>query len=177
MEVDRRSGRRAVTAAVVGNILEWYDFAVYAYMASVVAKTFFPTGDDVTSLLSTFAAFGVGFIVRPLGGILIGRLGDVKGRKAALILTVALMAAGTVMIGLTPSYQTIGLAAPLLVFVARLVQGFSAGGEWGTSTAFIVEWAPPHRRGLFGSLQQCSVAGGLLLGSSAAAAVSTLFPP
>jgi MFS family permease len=177
VEMDRRSGRRAVTAAVVGNVLEWYDFAVYAYMAGVVAKTFFPTGDEVTSLLSTFAAFGVGFVVRPLGGILLGRLGDVKGRKAALIVTVGLMAAGTVMVGLTPSYQAIGLVAPLLVFVARLIQGFSAGGEWGTSTAFIVEWAPSHRRGLFGSLQQCSVAGGLLLGSSVAAAVSTLFPP
>ena len=177
MPADRRAARRAVAAAVVGNVLEWYDFAVYAYMARVVAKTFFPTGDEVTSLLSTFAAFGVGFVMRPLGGILIGRLGDVRGRKAALIVTIGLMAGGTVMIGLTPSYQAIGLTAPLLVFVARLIQGFSAGGEWGTSTAFIVEWAPAHRRGLFGSLQQCSVAGGLLLGSSVAAAVSTLFPP
>lgn len=177
MSADRRAARRAVVAAIVGNVLEWYDFAVYAYMARLVAKTFFPTGDDVTSLLSTFAAFGVGFVVRPLGGILIGRLGDVKGRKAALVVTVGLMAVGTVMIGLTPSYAAIGLAAPLLVVVARLIQGFSAGGEWGTSTAFIVEWAPAHRRGLVGSLQQCSVAGGLLLGSSVAAAVSTLLPP
>ena len=177
MPAEGRAVRRAVAAAVVGNVLEWYDFAVYAYMAAVIAKSFFPTGDEVTSLLSTFAAFGVGFVMRPLGGILIGRLGDVKGRKTALIVTVALMAAGTVMIGLTPSYQSIGLAAPLLVFVARLIQGFSAGGEWGTSTAFIVEWAPSHRRGLVGSLQQCSVAGGLLLGSSVAAAVSTLLPP
>lgn len=177
MEGDKQSGRRAVAAAVIGNILEWYDFAVYAYMAGVLARTFFPTADEVTSLLSTFAAFGVGFVVRPLGGILIGRLGDIKGRKTALIVTVGLMAAGTVMIGVTPSYQSIGLVAPLLVLAARLVQGFSAGGEWGTSTAFIVEWAPSQRRGLFGSLQQCSVAAGLLLGSSVAAAVSTAFPP
>jgi MHS family proline/betaine transporter-like MFS transporter len=176
MPADRQAARRAVAAAVAGNVLEWYDFAVYAYMAKVVATTFFPTGDDVTSLLSTFAAFGVGFVMRPLGGILIGRLGDVKGRKTALVFTVGLMAAGTVMIGLTPSYESIGVAAPVLVFVARLIQGFSAGGEWGTSTAFIVEWAPSHRRGLFGSLQQCSVAGGLLLGSSVAAAIMTLLP-
>ncbi len=108
MSADRRAARRAVVAAVVGNVLEWYDFAVYAYMARLVAKTFFPTGDDVTSLLSTFAAFGVGFVMRPLGGILIGRLGDVKGRKAALVVTVGLMAVGTVMIGLTPSYAAIG---------------------------------------------------------------------
>jgi MHS family proline/betaine transporter-like MFS transporter len=158
-------------------VLEWYDFAVYAYMAGVLARTFFPAGDEVTSLLSTFAAFGVGFVMRPVGGIVIGRLGDVRGRKLALIVTVTLMAAGTVMIGLTPSYASIGLAAPLLVFLARLIQGFSAGGEWGSSTAFIVEWAPANRRGLFGSLQQCSVAGGLLLGSSTAAAISTFFPP
>ena len=124
MPADRRAARRAVAAAVVGNVLEWYDFAVYAYMARLVAKTFFPTGDEVTSLLSTFAAFGVGFVMRPLGGILIGRLGDVKGRKAALIVTVGLMAGGTVMIGLTPSYQAIGLAAPLLVVRRASDPGF-----------------------------------------------------
>ncbi|MFN0313727.1 MAG: MFS transporter [Burkholderiales bacterium] len=166
--------RRAVIAAVFGNVLEWYDFAIYAYMATLIAKKFFPTGDEVTSLLSTFAAFGVGFVVRPLGGIVIGRLGDAKGRKAALLLTMALMAVGTVMIGLAPAYETIGLAAPAIVVLARLIQGFSAGGEWGTSTAFIVEWAPENRRGLYGSLQQCSVAGGLLLGSATAASLSTL---
>jgi MHS family proline/betaine transporter-like MFS transporter len=173
----RAQARRAVTAAVVGNVLEWYDFAVYAYMATVVAKKFFPASDEVTSLLSTFAAFGIGFVARPLGGILIGRLGDINGRKAALLLTIALMAAGTVMIGLVPTYQTIGVAAPILVVLARLVQGFSAGGEWGGSTAFIVEWAPAGRRGFYGSLQQCSVAGGLLLGSAVAALVNTLLSP
>jgi MHS family proline/betaine transporter-like MFS transporter len=167
--------RRAILAAVIGNVLEWYDFAVYAYMATIIAKQFFPAKDEITSLLSTFAAFGVGFVVRPLGGIVIGRLGDVRGRKAALILTIVLMAIGTVMIGLTPSYASIGIAAPLLILIARLLQGFSAGGEWGGATAFIVEWAPAGRRGLFGSLQQSSVAFGLLLGSGIAAAVSTLF--
>ena len=95
--------RRAILAAVVGNVLEWYDFAVYAYMATIIAKKFFPAQDEVTSLLSTFAAFGVGFVVRPLGGIVIGRLGDVRGRKTALLLTIVLMAAGTVMIGLVPA--------------------------------------------------------------------------
>jgi MHS family proline/betaine transporter-like MFS transporter len=168
---------RAVAAAVIGNVLEWYDFAVYAYMAGVIARAFFPADDEVSSLLSAFAVFGVGFVVRPLGGILIGRLGDVRGRKSALVATVLLMAVGTVLIGLTPSYEAIGLAAPALVLVARLMQGFSAGGEWGSSTAFMVEWAPANRRGLIGSLQQCSVAGGLLLGSSVAAAVNTAFDP
>jgi MHS family proline/betaine transporter-like MFS transporter len=173
---ERRGTRRAVTAAVVGNVLEWYDFAIYAYMATVIARKFFPSGNEVTALLSTFAAFGVGFVVRPLGGILIGRLGDLKGRKPALLLTIALMAAGTVLIGLIPSYETIGPAAPILIVIARMLQGFSAGGEWGGSTAFIVEWAPENQRGFYGSLQQCSVAGGLLLGSAVAALVSTVLP-
>jgi len=168
-----REVRRAVAAAVVGNVLEWYDFAVYAYMATVIAKKFFPAGDNVTSLLSTFAAFGLGFVARPLGGIVIGRLGDLKGRKTALLVTIVLMAGGTVAIGLVPTFETIGIVAPILVVLARLVQGFSAGGEWGGSTAFIVEWAPPGRRGLYGSLQQCSVAAGLLLGSGVAALVNT----
>jgi MHS family proline/betaine transporter-like MFS transporter len=171
---ERREARRAVTAAVVGNVLEWYDFAIYAFMATVIARKFFPSGDEVTALLSTFAAFGVGFVVRPLGGIVIGRLGDLKGRKTVLLLTIALMAAGTVLIGLIPSYETIGPAASILILIARMLQGFSAGGEWGGSTAFIVEWAPENRRGFYGSLQQCSVAGGLLLGSAVAALVSTV---
>jgi MHS family proline/betaine transporter-like MFS transporter len=169
--------RRALIAAVAGNVLEWYDFAIYAYMATIIAKKFFPAGDEITSLLSTFTAFGVGFLVRPLGGILIGRLGDMRGRKAALLLTIALMTVGTVLIGVIPVYDSIGLAAPALVVLARLLQGFSAGGEWGEATAFMVEWAPPHRPGLFGSLQQCSVAGGLLLGATTAALVGHLLSP
>ena len=174
---DRPRAKRAVAAAVVGNVLEWYDFAVYAYMATIIAKKFFPASDEVTSLLSTFAAFGIGFVMRPLGGILIGRLGDTRGRKTALLVTIALMAAGTVLIGVIPSYESIGVAAPALVVFARLVQGFSAGGEWGGSTTFIVEWAPEGRRGFYGSLQQSSVAGGLLLGSAIAALLNTMVPP
>jgi MHS family proline/betaine transporter-like MFS transporter len=166
--------RRAILAAVIGNVLEWYDFAVYAYMATIIARKFFPAQEEITSLLSAFAAFGVGFVVRPLGGIVIGRLGDVRGRKAALVLTIVLMAIGTVMIGCVPAYESIGVAAPVLILIARLLQGFSAGGEWGGATAFIVEWAPSEQRGLYGSLQQSSVAFGLLLGSAIAAAVSTL---
>lgn len=165
---------RAVAAAVVGNVLEWYDFAVYAFMATVIAKRFFPAHDEITSLLATFATFGVGFLIRPLGGIWIGRMGDRKGRKGALVFTIVLMAGATVAIGLMPSYDSIGVAAPILLVLARLAQGFSAGGEWGGSTAFMVEWAPPARRGLYGSLQQCSVAAGFLLGSGTAALASTL---
>jgi len=170
-------GRRAVTAAVAGNVLEWYDFAVYGYLAGLLAKRFFPASDELTGLLAAFAAFGVGFVVRPLGAILIGRLADRRGRKVALVLTIMLMALGTVGIGLIPDQQAIGVLAPGLLVACRLLQGFSAGGEWGGATAFLVEWAPSHRRGLFGSFQQASVAAGLLLGSGVAALCSTLLAP
>jgi MHS family proline/betaine transporter-like MFS transporter len=166
--------RRAIAAAVVGNVLEWYDFAVYGYLATIIARRFFPASDELTGLLSAFAAFGVGFVVRPLGGVLIGRLADRRGRKAALVLTIVLMALGTVGIGLIPDYHSIGVLAPALLVACRLLQGFSAGGEWGGATAFIVEWAPAQRRGFFGSFQQASVAAGFLIGSGSAALVSTL---
>jgi MHS family proline/betaine transporter-like MFS transporter len=166
--------RRAVGAAVVGNVLEWYDFAVYGYVATIIAKNFFPGGDEVGALLATFATFGIGFAARPLGGVIIGRIGDAKGRKAALLLTIFMMAIGTVGIGFIPNYNSIGVLAPLLLVACRLMQGFAAGGEWGGATAFIVEWAPKDRRGFFGSFQQASVAGGLLLGSAVAALLSTL---
>ncbi|MCZ0733102.1 MFS transporter [Phreatobacter sp. AB_2022a] len=171
---EQGKSRKAVTAAVVGNVLEWYDFAVYAYVAAIIARKFFPAQDEVTALLSTFLAYGLGFLARPLGGIVIGRMGDVSGRKNALLLTMFLMAAGTVMIGLLPTYESIGFLAPLLLVVARLLQGFSAGGEWGGSTAFIVEWAPKDQRGYYGSFQQTSVVAGLLLGSGVAALMNTV---
>src|SRR6185312_12443458 len=105
---------RSILAAAAGNLLEWYDFTVYAYMAPFIAAKFFPDDDPLTGLLAVFATFGLGFVVRPLGGILIGRLGDTRGRKAALLLTIVLMAFGTVAIGLLPSYETIGVWAPIL---------------------------------------------------------------
>jgi MHS family proline/betaine transporter-like MFS transporter len=173
-----RAGRRqAIGAAVIGNILEWYDFSVYAFVATIIAKRFFPAGDEIAALLSTFAAFGIGFLARPLGGIVIGRLADRRGRKRALILTIFMMAAGTVGIGIIPGYETLGWVAPGLLVLARLAQGFSTGGEWGGSTSFIVEWAPENRRGLFGSIHQASVSTGLLLGSGVAALLSTVLTP
>lgn len=169
-----RESRQAVIAAVFGNVLEWYDFAVYAYLAVIIARKFFPAGDEVAALLSAFLAYGLGFLARPLGAIVIGRMGDVRGRKDALLLTIFLMAVGTVMIGLLPTYASIGYLAPALLVVARLLQGFSAGGEWGGSTAYIVEWAPKGRRGYYGSFQQSSVVAGLLLGSGTAALFTSL---
>ncbi len=166
--------RRAVLAAVIGNVLEWYDFAVYGFVAVYIGKNFFPGSDETTELLKAFLAFGLGFVARPIGGIVIGRMGDTRGRKAALLLTIFLMAAGTLLIGILPTYATIGFAAPALLLLARLMQGFSTGGEWGGSTSFIVEWAPKGRRGLFGSYQQMSVVAGLLLGSAFAALLNTI---
>ena len=168
--------RRAISATVVGNVLEWYDFVVYSYLAVIIAKNFYPTGSETAALLATFATFGVGFVARPLGAIAIGWIGDKRGRKSALVLTITLMAAGTALIGLIPPYATIGVLAPVILVLARLVQGFSVGGEWGTSTAFIAEWAPDERRGYFSSWQQCSVVAGLLLGSGFAALLSTALP-
>ncbi|MXP65930.1 MFS transporter [Roseomonas sp. M0104] len=172
---DNLTAGKAVGAAVIGNVLEWYDFSVYAYLATILSHQFFHSENPTSALLATFAAFGIGFVVRPLGGILIGRMGDTHGRKAALLLTIFMMAFGTVAIGLLPTYETIGILSPILLVVCRLAQGFAAGGEWGGSTAFIVEWAPKNRRGFFGSFQQASVAGGLLLGSAVAAICSSVF--
>ena len=177
MDAQAIQTRRAVSAAVIGNVLEWYDFAVYGYVATIIAKNFFPPGNETAALLATFATFGIGFLARPLGGIVIGWIGDKYGRKTALLATIFLMAVGTVIIGLIPTYASIGLLAPAILVIARLMQGFSAGGEWGGSTAFIVEWAPEGRRGYYGSFQQMSVVMGLLLGSGTAALLNTVLDP
>jgi MFS transporter, MHS family, proline/betaine transporter len=176
-EVTPAKTRQAVAAAVIGNVLEWYDFGVYAFVAIYISRNFFPQGNEVTALLSTFLAYGLGFLARPLGAIVIGHVGDARGRKTALLITILLMAIGTVLIGLLPTFETIGYLAPLLLVVARLLQGFSAGGEWGSSTAFIVEWAPAGERGYYGSFQQTSVVAGLLLGSGVAAVLNTVMTP
>jgi len=172
-----RAARFAVAAASLGNVLEWFDFAVYGFFAAVIGKHFFPTGDESTELLASFAAFGVGFLARPLGGIVIGRVGDVKGRRTSLLLTIFMMAAGTVLIGVAPTYAAVGIAGPVIIVFARLMQGFSAGGEWGGSTAFMVEWSEPGRRGFYGSLQQVGVVSGVLLGSVVGATINTVLTP
>jgi MHS family proline/betaine transporter-like MFS transporter len=165
--------QKAILAASIGNLLEWYDFGVYAYLATLIATKFFPSTDPTASLLAAFAAYGVGFLARPFGGVVIGRLGDTQGRKAALVLTIFLMAFGTVGLGVLPSYETIGIWAPILLVALRILQGIAAGGEWGTSTAFMIEWSPAARRGFFGSFQQVSTAGGSLLGSAIAATLTS----
>ncbi|WP_211226828.1 MFS transporter [Amycolatopsis benzoatilytica] len=159
------SPHRAIAAAAIGNLLEAYDFAVYGYFAVTLSRLFFPTGDATTSLLLTVATFGVGFVMRPLGAIVLGTLADRRGRKAALSVTIVSMAVGTAVLGVAPTYAQIGAWAPALVVAARLVQGFSAGGEVGTATVFLTEHAPEGRRGFIASWQQAGQAAALLLGS------------
>jgi MFS transporter, MHS family, proline/betaine transporter len=166
--------RKAIYAATIGNVMEWYDFGIFGYLAGSLALNFFPKDDPRTSLLNTFLIFGVGLIFRPLGGIVIGRMGDRRGRKPALVLTILLMAVSTVIIGLLPTYSSIGVMAPVLLLVARLLQGFSTGGEWGGATAFMAEWSVEGKRGFYTSFQQMSVAGGGLLGVGLAATLTSL---
>src|SRR5215467_6483423 len=169
--------REAVVAAVIGNALEWYDFAVYGYFVSTISKLFFPSTDPVASTLATYAVFGVGFLMRPVGSILFGIYGDRHGRRKALSAVIFLMAVSTLAIGLLPTYDQVGVLAPILLVVARLIQGLSAGGEWGGSTAYIVEYAPEGQRGFIGSWQQFSVGGGFLLGSLSGTALSFALSP
>jgi MFS transporter, MHS family, proline/betaine transporter len=147
---------KAVLACMAGNWFELFDFTVYGYFAVQIGRAFFPTHDPIASVLATFASYGVGFLMRPVGGMVLGSFGDKRGRKTALALTMFIMAVGTGLTGLIPSYAQWGIAAPILLVACRMLQGFSTGGEWGGATAFMVESAPEGRRGLFGSLQQLS---------------------
>lgn len=131
-----------VVATSAGNALEWFDIAIYAFFAIYIGKNFFPTTNETASMLLTFGSFGASYLVRPIGGVVLGAYADKRGRKAALMASVGLMMVGTAIVALIPGYDRIGLAAPLGVFAARLIQGFSAGGEFGASTAMLVEHAP-----------------------------------
>jgi MFS transporter, MHS family, proline/betaine transporter len=164
----------SVVATIFGNILEWFDFAAYAFFATIIARHFFPAGDEVAALMSTFAAFGVGFIARPLGAVFFGRLGDKRGRRLALLISMPIMGIGTLLVGLTPPYAAIGLLAPILLVFGRVLQGFAAGGEVGNAMAFLSEWAPPGRRGLYSGLQQCTAVLGTLFGSGCAALINSV---
>jgi MHS family proline/betaine transporter-like MFS transporter len=166
--------RRAVTAAAIGNVVEWYDFATYGLFAVAIAANFFSHQSRAAGLLSTFAVFAVSFFVRPIGAVFFGHLGDRYGRRGMLLTTVALMGGCTVAIGLIPSYASIGLAAPVLLVVFRVIQGFSAGGEWSGSSVYTVEYATAGRHNLYGSWVQVSASAGTLLGSLTAALCGVL---
>jgi MFS transporter, MHS family, proline/betaine transporter len=155
---------KLIVATSVGNALEWFDISVYGYFAVYISKAFFPSNDPTTSLLLTFGTFGLSFLARPFGGVVLGAYADRHGRKASLLVSIVMMTFGTLAVALMPSFATIGVLAPLLVIVARLVQGFSAGGEFGSSTAFLVEHMP-GRRGFAASWQFASQGVSNLLGS------------
>lgn len=157
--------KRAVKAAALGNAMEWFDFGVYSYIAVTLGKVFFPSGNPTAQLLSTFGAFAAAFLVRPLGGMVFGPLGDRIGRQKVLAVTMIMMAAGTFAIGLIPSYASIGVGAPILLLAARLVQGFSTGGEYAGASTFIAEYAPDKKRGFFGSWLEFGTLAGYIGGA------------
>ena len=165
-EVEETTIRRAIVGASIGNTVEWFDFATYSFLATTLAVVFFPSGNPTAALLSTFAVFAAAFFVRPLGGLVFGPLGDKIGRQRVLATVIILMSISTFVIGLLPSYQTIGILAPILLVVARCLQGFSAGGEFGGASTFLAEYSPDDRRGFLVSWLEFSTLIGFVLGSS-----------
>ncbi|MCX2561708.1 glycine betaine/L-proline transporter ProP [Acetobacter farinalis] len=169
--VDADMLKRAVGAAALGNAMEWFDFGVYGYIAVTLGKVFFPASDPTLQLIATFATFTVAFLVRPVGGAVFGPLGDRYGRQKLLAVTMIMMALGTFCIGLIPSYGRIGLWAPVLLLVARLVQGFSTGGEYGGAATFIAEYSTDRNRGLMGSWLEFGTLGGYVAGAGVVTAL------
>ncbi|NDK23042.1 MFS transporter [Streptomyces sp. TR1341] len=158
--------RRAVGASALGNCMEWFDFGIYSYLAAIIGKVFFPSASPTAQLISSFATFAAAFVVRPLGGLVFGPLGDRVGRQKVLATTMIMMAAGTFSIGLIPGFTTIGVAAPVLLLIARMVQGFSTGGEYGGASTFVSEYAPDRRRGFLSSWLDFGTFVGYALGSA-----------
>lgn len=156
--IDPRAMRRAVASSVIGNAFEWFDFLIYGFFTGLIAKAFFPAGDAFVATLLATATFAISYLVRPFGGVLLGLYADRGGRKPALTLMILMMGVSTLLIGITPPYAMIGIVAPILVILARVLQGLSVGGEFASATAMLVEYAPANRRMLFGSLQMCSQA-------------------
>ena len=168
------STRKVIVAGAIGNVLEWYDFAVYGYFAAAIGRAFFPKEDPVAQVLSAFGIFAVGYVMRPIGGAVVGHIGDHYGRRAALSFSVLAMAIPTFLVGVLPGYVTLGLMAPIALTALRMVQGMSVGGEYTTSIIFMVEQAPEGRRGLIGAMACCGAAGGILLGSATGAILANL---
>ncbi|MEU9966894.1 MFS transporter [Streptomyces malaysiensis] len=171
-----RAPRRALVAGSVGNFIEWYEFGVYGFFATIIAANFFTPqgGSELEGLVKTYASFGIAFFFRPIGAAVFGRVGDRIGRRPTLILVLLLMTAATTLIGALPTYDTLGVAAPWLLTLLRILQGLSAGGEFGGAVSIMTEFAPPGRRGLYGAWQSFTVALGLLAGAGAAAVLATV---
>jgi len=165
--------RKAVTGASIGNAVEWFDFAIYGFLATFIAANFFPSGDETAALLNTFAIFAAAFFMRPLGGFVFGPLGDRIGRQRVLALVILLMAGSTLAIGSLPTYAAIGVAAPLLLLFLRCLQGFSAGGEYGGGAVYLAEFASEKRRGFTVTFMVWSGVLGFLIGSVTVTLVQT----
>ncbi len=171
--LEKKHVRKVLAAGLIGNILEWYDFAVYGFFAAIIGEQFFPSDDPTVSLIAAFGAFAAGFLMRPVGAIFFGRIGDLVGRKRMLFLSVMLMAIPTFIIGLLPTHEKIGYAAAILMVVMRMLQGLSVGGEYTGSIVFLVEHAPPHKRGFFSSFSMIGATLGILLGSGMGALITS----
>ena len=165
---------RAVAASIVGNVLEWFDFAVYGYMVPYIGPHFFPSTDRVASNLATFAVFAIGYLARPVGAVVLGRFGDRIGRRALLVLSISILGLSSCAIGLLPTYETLGLGAPVLLVLLRVAQGFSVGGEYTGSMTYSTEIAPPGRRGFYSSFATFGTMLGILLSSGAVWLTRTL---
>jgi MHS family proline/betaine transporter-like MFS transporter len=157
--------RKAAAASFVGNFVEWFDYASYGYLATIIAVVFFPNASPTNALIATFGVFAISFIIRPLGGVVWGHFGDKIGRRAALSLSILIMSAATFLIAFLPTYNQVGLWAPLLLLLVRVIQGFSASGEYAGASAFLAEYAPQQKRGFYTSIVPASTAAGLLFGS------------
>jgi len=172
---DNSQGRmKTILAGLVGNIMEWYDFAIYGYFAATIGKQFFPSEDPAISLIASFGAFAAGFLARPLGGIVFGRIGDIVGRKRVLMLSVMAMAIPTTLIAFLPGYETIGILAPIFLVLLRIIQGLSVGGEYTSSIVFLVEQAPAKRRSFFAVWGMWGAVLGILAGSAIGDVVATV---
>ncbi len=170
------SRRRVVTAGIVGNVMEWYDFAIYGFFARTIGQLYFPTDDPTSSLLAAYAVFAVGFLMRPLGAVLFGHIGDRVGRGPALLWSVVAMAIPTLIMGLLPTYAQIGMWAGVLMLICRMVQGLAVGGEYTSSAVFLAETAHPDRRGAASAWAPIGAVGGILLGSAVGAVVLNTLP-
>jgi MHS family proline/betaine transporter-like MFS transporter len=168
---------KALLLAVSGTVLQWYDFALFGYFATIIASTYFPESSSFVGLLNTFVMFAVGYLLAPLGSILFGYIGDYYGRKAALKISILAMAVPTAMIGLVPGYHTIGIAAPMIIMLLRIIQGFVASSEYTGSAIFLVEHAPKNKKALYGCLTSSAYSGGLILAGLSASLFTASFMP
>lgn len=177
MAVDKKTVNRVVLSSLIGATIEWYDFFLYGVMAGIVLnKLYFPADDPSISLMLTYASFALGFVTRPLGGVVFGHFGDRVGRKSVLVATLMIMGLSTFAIGLIPTYDQIGAWAPALILLMRILQGIGLGGEWGGAVLMAYEYAPEHKRGFYTSIPQMGLSLGILLSAGTVAGLSAILP-